>query len=557
MHRRDFLLMSSASALALTTGCSTIRPVQVTGLPPVPIDIHAHMFNGRDIPVTGFLEQVFLRHPEAPIEDVSSIRGLINLLKFIFLTSTPTATDEFRDIKGGAARITRAEDWTEADKASLARGITAFEADVTRKSAADAGVAALRTGPTPDEIMLGDLQRRAGSGTFGIRTDKTSATDLGARIAERTFAKPGGVRATVQSITGGGGTTLFDTLRWATLLTRSRRGILFELKELFGKTDEIGVFSPSIVDFELWLRADEGNFAPSPQRDQIDVMARIARQETDVVLLHFASFCPLRAAVDARAGRDPLANVKHAMKNGFAGVKLYPPMGFRPIRNLREARFGQKRGRKATGAELNTQLRNLYKWCVDNDVPIKSHANNSLDAQPCSAQGANPGIWAEVYAEGYTDLRVNAAHFGGFEETTMPREDCSGGPTDWDETAAGLANRNPNVYLDVGFWTEVTRIAGGRRGQYLALMRDLLARNPNLPNQIMYGSDWSMIGRLKNHEYYLADVKRAFEELGLPLQAMMHDNAKRYLGLDREGVQLDRLRRFFGPKHKFAEYFGR
>ena len=561
--RRGFLTGGAAVAL-LTSACGQRLPAIAVPVPDRAIDIHAHIFNAKDVPLIGFLTQIYMRPADAPVE-ASEIEGLLKLIKFILTGRTLTAQEELDEMnnQSSTALFTSHGDLVRQDKERLASGIEAFAASlepvgVIEPSQSDPGSLIRPSQLTSDQRILARLNSAAGGdGAVGaLKSGRSTQTASAKQIADAIFATTSeGPRVGVSSAAASGqasNRSFFQTLRWIVLLTRNRRDILAELLRLYSRFDGgIDIFSPSLVDFELWLRSDE---KVSSLDSQIAVMSEIARRQSDAVILNFAPFCPLRAALDTRKGKDPLHTVRTAVESqGFAGVKLYPPLGFRPIGNQPGKVFGQKPGKKATGRELNDELMRLYRWCVEEDVPLKSHGNDSLAADTCSGANASPEYWGRVLnTPGLSDLRVNVAHFGGFEGAP---DDCPAHPVSWEELAARLADKNPGIYADLGYWTEVTSINGTPDFTTVDKIKGLMQTYPNLENQILYGSDWSMIGREPNHNGYLRDVKAAIGMLGVDQTKLMSDNALRYLGMDRNGKQMQRLRGFFPAGHLFHQKF--
>ncbi|MCF3593955.1 hypothetical protein LZG00_08080 [Rhodobacteraceae bacterium LMO-12] len=48
------------------------------------------------------------------------------------------------------------------------------------------------------------------------------------------------------------------------------------------------------------------------------------------------------------------------LERGFAGVKIYPPMGFKPIANSVDVSKWAKRASKGGGGALDRELEHLY-----------------------------------------------------------------------------------------------------------------------------------------------------------------------------------------------------
>ncbi len=536
-------------ALALPACTPPLKPLPPpSGLPDVSIDIHAHIFNATDIPIPGFLDQVFLRSPETPVGENFAPRALIRLVTEILLLAVSTAGEE-RDRLPQPAKSTAA--LIAQDKANVAQGIRNYAAG---------GQAALRASSvrssvevSEDAQLLGELNRLANRGVFLQR----SRSDLGLAVADAVFDEPAMPVAALRSAGGGDDPSLAQTLRWAALLTRDRRDILDTLIGFYGlnageqdgEVRGISAFSPSLVDFEYWF-TERAQTRLSSQQDQLDVMSRLALLERRTVLLNFAPFCPLRAAVDGDSVHRHIRNA--IFRQGFVGVKIYPPMGFKPIGN--SSNQGLMGGfRKASGTAIDRELRKMYRWCNDNGVPIKSHGNNSLAAGECTGQNAAPDLWARVLQD-YGDLRINIAHFGGFEELT-PTDECTD-PPPYEERAAELISAYPNAYVDLGYWSEIT--GTNRPGTaVLNRVRALVEKNSALAERIMYGSDYTMIGRERQHNAYLRDVAAAIDGIsGLSRDAIFALNPQRFLGLnDPNNPTRQRLDVFFPSDHPYHSLF--
>ena len=113
--RRELLVAASSVALTSLAGCCSTKP-----LPPAPIvtaqatgiDIHCHVFNARDIPITGFVTDVALEGvPVAP----QLLRPLIVLLALMMDACAWNAQREVDAIgRGPLAEITVTPAFTKA-----------------------------------------------------------------------------------------------------------------------------------------------------------------------------------------------------------------------------------------------------------------------------------------------------------------------------------------------------------------------------------------------------------------------------------------------------------
>ena len=545
LTRRQFSALLAVSPLA---GCGfldlqPVRPICAPGA----IDAHMHLFNGRDIPAQGFLEQVdFIGAHDGGVPPLLR-SDLVRFIVAFLVASTPSATDELAALPSRAATTAALPPADRAaleagDRARLARHIETYAED---QAAAAPMVArsARMAAPGPETDLLAAMADAAGVGPpVGMRSMARSAAapapDARA-VADGLYdpANQAGSRQR-QSIAG--------IIRWATMLTRPRAQILAQAIALYGGPQQVQVICNHMIDFDLWLARRE---TVTPVRDQVEVMARIAALEQRALVLNFVAYCPLR---DAMTGGQALADVQWAVRQrGCAGVKIYPPAGFRPTGNagISFAHGKVPGGPPGGGAAIDARLDALYRWCAEHDVPIMTHGAPSMGAGPGTAMYAEPALWAPVL-ERHPALRVNLGHFGGMSGPGQP---------DWEPGLAAALNRFPGLFVDGSFWTG-TGPGQAARPAETARLRRLLAAAPGAGAQLLYGSDWSLIARDDRHNRYLADQHDFLAAAtGSPAMrdAMMGGNAMRWLGLDRaDGAQSRRLADAFGGNPVMARMRG-
>jgi predicted TIM-barrel fold metal-dependent hydrolase len=283
---------------------------------------------------------------------------------------------------------------------------------------------------------------------------------------------------------------------WAVLLRRSRLDIT---RRLLSAYPEVELFTPLTVDMAIGL-------LDTPEvslQQQLDLQEKISRLSMlgrlvpgSTAQVHpFVGFDP-RSEVRSRKVHDVVSalDVVHLAieKYGFIGVKLYPPMGFRPIRN--------------DDPEVDAVLEALYTWCEAQDVPITVHCNASNAALPDYLAFSEPGSWAEVLDK-HEGLRLNLGHFGGARVTDDPHD--PGSP--WPGEIAALASRHAHLYADTGdhriddpaiskaYLRRLTTLFSP--GTATAAMRD----------RLMYGSDWYMLALLPSWGQFLTAYRGLYE----------------------------------------------
>lgn len=549
-RRRLVLLVLGSTALS---GCGIggmIRPGPRTVLPGLGVDAHMHLFNGTDVPVLGWLGQVDFTAESGGSLPAATKSPLVRLIVAFLAATTPDARDELARLP---ARLPRpsSRQMREAGVDRLAGFLAEYQAQRL-----DAGAARMQLLPAADQALLAQDQQLFAdlAAAAGLAADAGPAAvieapaEADARRAAPPVAAPAAPQdpaIAARQIAEGlydprnqagdaQKQTLAGMIQWAELMTRDRAQILQQAAALYGRPGEVQIFCNHLLDIRWWLRGDE--VKQSDQATLIALFAELSARRDDVLLLNFAGFCPLAAAIEGDAVHDRIRSAIE--RQGFAGVKLYPPMGFKPLENAGVSFAHARRAPPGGGAALDRELRRLYRWCADNDVPIAAHASASMGAGPGTGAYSAPWLWRPVLRE-FPQLRVNLAHFGGFGGHGNPA---------WETQLVAMLAEFPNLFFDTGFWTEA--MAGSlARATALASTRSLFEAEPIAGERMLYGSDWSMIARLTAHPAYLSGLSGFVDELtGDPARsrAIMGDNALRWLGLDRDGRQAARLARSHG-----------
>lgn len=603
MERRSFLKWTAGgAATAALSGCEAFVPLDVSfpepagavaaAGPRIPIiDAHCHVFNAADLPVFPFIRDAFLNADE--------LIGTQLALPFVCSLS---------DVIQGAA-------WTaEEELARLNEGTGPRSADEIKMWEMKVLAAVLLNASISGDL-LGCLSRRkrekrADDYAPGSAYIDGIATESRRTIRERRFhfqhllgqlESKDLLRARAQRYYEDDG-IIGDAVRWALRFTRYR----FEnVQDMFdfdgGSNGSLHVLMPALVDFGFWL--DDHTTTPIPR--QLEVMSAIAGAFKGRVF-PFAPFDPWRQAIDQALGKpnhcnsieelphvSALAMARYAVEEmGFAGVKVYPPMGFRPIGNadvglwpcgvgekrdaernrdilplecdrptfqiapwrhfpasIRESAMavfgigddpGHRKTDRLIGRELDAALIALYQWSVAQDVPVMAHCRDSQEIGFEYGQRAHPKHWRVVLERPeFRTLRLNLSHFGSMfamAESLPPKHRNS-----WAWDVAALADRFPNVYTDVGFFSRLLKDPSpgpdGAAGRFLDQLEAMYRKHPALPEKVMYGSDYSMIGRFRHFDSYPALFSAAYAARFTAGQTadFLAGNASRYLNSKTTG----------------------
>lgn len=456
------------------------------------VDVHCHVFNADDLPVRGFVQRLHLQTP------------LLGPL-------LATLIDQL--VQGGAPGYAQDRDRLDrllagGDADSAVGDLLGPESMLERHGAESADDADRRTDEALAMVVTRDpaFARRLGAALAAEFGDSSEP------VATEDWTNP---LASVRRAT-----------RWARLFGLSRLDIAAEMARTYQSVD---LFCPLLVDLGIGL----GDVPKTTMGQQVELSERLSRISMLGLLpgggsarLHpFVGFDPRRQlrALLADAAETPFDVVRSAvLDRGFVGVKVYPPMGWRPLGNSATVDMTEEEARR-----LDEELRRFYDWCQAEDVPVTAHGNRSNYPDESFAEFAGPSGWGRVLAE-FPRLHLNFGHFGG-ARATEPR-------TGWPWEMAKLAVRHEHVYADVGNHRIDDRaVAEG----YLDLLERIFSDGSTeaMRDRIMYGSDWFMLALAPEHERFPAAYQRLFSDRfgGPATDAFRGGNALRFLGFDDPG----------------------
>lgn len=184
-------------------------------------------------------------------------------------------------------------------------------------------------------------------------------------------------------------------------------------------------------------------------------------------------------------------------KNLFAGIKVYPPLGFEPW--------------PADPSE-QAKVKLLYDRCIEKNIPIIAHCSTGGFKVTNEAQSySDPGNqWAAVLLE-YPALKIDFAHFGSGDEQ-------------WTQTIINhVLKEGSNVYTDFSCNTEDDKY-------YKKLNQQIKENDIKLSERILFGSDFmiNLLWLKSYNEYvkYFKDTKHLDAETKLKL---VNTNSEKFL----------------------------
>jgi predicted TIM-barrel fold metal-dependent hydrolase len=535
----------------LVGACGVIRrplkplctePVAVNALT---IDVHAHMFNGTDLPVQSYLELV-AAHNLQPYGGLVSAFGPI-----LRLTAWGVAPN------------------AQAERAALKRlsEVGQCPADASLAQIQDAREQAYRN--ARKELQRAAAQRQVARGPRSPLL-LLEQEDVGYDIVST-------LPQTYVEFRGGGAPTAASGARFLALRKTAGSVIDFVVEmfqyrytsfarylEDFERASgrRVDLTLSALVDYDWWLNS--GRPTETSLREQVDLMADLA-VTTGGRLHYWAPFCPYRQAqwrLDPRSTFSSLKLVQDAVReHGAIGVKIYPPMGFAPYGNAtlsaatwRSASWLSGLARSDSfGKELDRSMDELFAWCVAEDVAILAHANTSSGPSDAFEALAGPDYW-EKALDKYGQLRVIFGHFGGAED------DLSAAKARHFIQLMGSPGAGSGIHAsaDVSYFEKAMDNPSGLETSLRSLMGRASDPTGILEQRLLFGSDWKMLLLEAHADQYLKDFTEVFTNLaqnppaGVDLSTLVADglgrNALSAVGLLTHGASRDRLSTFYAKR---------
>jgi len=319
---------------------------------------------------------------------------------------------------------------------------------------------------------------------------------------------------------------------------------------------------PATLDIDNWLQDAKDDSPWTKMKDQAELMKLISLVQPDNRVLHgFIGFDPVRYIDDQKQNRHPdaLEIVTTAIEQqGFIGVKLYPPMGFRAIGNasppaLDFSTLPGIRPYVITPQMVDAALTALYDYCNANEVPIMAHCAPSQGPTPQASEQAHPKWWAQLLddAKYKATLRVNLGHFGGvWDFDGKPHT-----PASWTKDVADMIQTGGYgfLYTDLGDFANILdRDSTDRLPDIINQLTPLLGADTLVRDRILYGTDWLMLGIEPGCEKYYDKMNaKIAPALGVTnLDPLLGGNAVRYLGLAPGQKARTRLEAFYTANSK-------
>jgi predicted TIM-barrel fold metal-dependent hydrolase len=474
------------------------------------MDTHCHVFNGTDLQVKEFVSKVFVN--DGGLLGVVA-RAMGALLEDLAWSYAPTGNDELAEL----ARIEN-EMRTCTTYKAVSETISKRK-DAAYQTGKEQLQIALHQSQLASEVRRKIEQRLQLDDTTKAQAEILQAID---ELEPDRMSYQNTLRA--KSISISGLRQVVDGLIAFILQNFNYRYInIYDYLDTYNRQGErvVDLIMPSIVDFDFWLA--KGSPTLTPLITQAQVMEKLS-VVTNGRVHGFIPFDPLRQVAFKlnHTDFDAMSLVRKAIeKQGFIGVKLYPPMGFAPLGNEAiqkgKPHFWKRDwlpawvDRPDIGRLLDKEMRSLFTYCAKYDIPIMAHTSLSNGAHIDFKELAGSMYWEIVLAE-FNNLRVNFGHFGDTSIVDGKEEGYGHA-----EAFAKLMNSSGSgqfAYADAGFFTEVLARRPALRGDIQRLY-DTTNRKGDaaLANRFLYGTDWEMSLTAGPVNHYLAEFVELFKEI--------------------------------------------
>ena len=599
---RRTVLQWSAAALAISLpGCAT-RPLpwpEDSEGPAKFVDVHCHIFSGKDVPASKFVLHVVAR--EMGFEEYAELAAFFVRLVVFF---APSAERERRKLTSRHLLVSVLPD-AERDADFEEFVFRTLQQLRARTPRTPGGVIRALS----DEEILGDLER-AGWPQDRVGALRDTPLDLDTRALRTltdTYLGPGRARIlSIEPLTDADlrsiaeqlvalsrlassdslspsarsgmptrGEEIGSYLNFARAFLCFRSTNLRELDRqlrLRGPNRLACLYTPALIDYDWWFDAEDDT---TPLLEQVKLMALISKNTEGGVLMNgFVPFDPLRIALERHATNSSLTFeiVKEAVRtHGFIGTKLYPPMGFQAAGNKYLETFGSEvdaflkdRGIRPQdfGQELDDALDDFFDFCLSEDVPILTHSAASQTGFKTAGYRAAPEYWgtrlqstSPKLNKPYKDLRVNLGHFGGAwcfsgerPSSDDEKERCHFVKSaDWPKRIVELCDKYPNVYFD---FADVG-ILSKKKGEWMDLpgylRRTMGDISQKVLGRLLYGTDWMFlpVAAAGTYTRFAVGINEFSVDFQVLPDQIFWKNARNFLGLTDGTKTAARLKGFY------------
>jgi predicted TIM-barrel fold metal-dependent hydrolase len=285
-------------------------------------------------------------------------------------------------------------------------------------------------------------------------------------------------------------------------------------KLLQGFYPENTKFSVLSMDMEF-MKA--GN-VKTPFRTQLEELAAIKRDPAYKDLIY-----PFVFIHPERVGLLSIVR-KYIEEENFAGLKMYPPLGYYPFDEKLDQVFAYAQETKIPITTHCARGGVFYKGSITDDMlkhPMTGKVYKKRKNKFFTDIYTDPDNY-EYLLQKYPDLKLNLAHFGGFDEWEKYLQNSfdEDGEISWFEKIKTLLIKHPNLYTDISYTLFEKDLIPLLK---TVLMDDVLRK------QILFGTDYYMVEQELSEKEFSINLRANLGEQ--EYQQIAEINPKRFLSL--------------------------
>lgn len=532
-HRRYVLYALSATTAApmpWILGCAKHRPfpqpqivdeppeglrpilkpgpiIKARSAPSRVVDVHAHFFNAKDVPVAGYLAGPVAHSRPGPLGDL--IRALAPIADTLAVLA-PGAAHEYEDLihRASSSRLRATtpqeiQDELEKDRLEYLKELSPKAFRLLQGSAFETefNLQKERMSESAKTLLREEAQPLSADSLFNVMQRGSERLQLDGKALAHALTQDAALLDYPDGVLEFLGHML--SFRWMNLLAYQRAYSTghgaFGVDQVYG----------ALVDFDHWLMPP----------------ARVAHQ--DQIRLHQLLSILSDGYMRPLAAYNPWSDVEHRGhtlqqvldaidRRGFVGVKIYPPNGFRPWGN---AANPLPHPGAPSAADLDRVLLKLWRECAQRGIPVMAHGGHSMGRDDAHDDMAGPQGWKALLDRMQSEPTpvINVGHFGGDDPSP-----------EWTESLAGLMAhpQGTKLYGDIGYWSNLRCTHPSSACVAKDRLKRLVMQHPVVRDRVMYGSDWLMLSQERRWDRFPFDIAESTSNL-VDATALFAGNADR------------------------------
>lgn len=216
---------------------------------------------------------------------------------------------------------------------------------------------------------------------------------------------------------------------------------------------------------------------------------------------------------------------KYIEEEQFTGLKMYPPLGYYPFDDRLDQVFAYAEKNSIPITSHCARGGVFYKGAITSDMrkhPITGKVYHSGKNKFFTDIYTDPDNYEYLFAK-YPNLKVNLAHFGGFDEWLKYLQNTidSTGELNWYEKVKTVLRKHKNAYTDISYTLFETD---------LIPLLNITLQDPTINNKVLYGTDFYMVEQHKTEKEFSINLRASIGEDNYRLIA--EQNPKRFLNLN-------------------------